>query len=282
MNRRECDRPDYSLLATALILTFNEEHNIVRTLMSLEWLQNILVIDSGSTDNTLAILSRYSSVTVIYRRFDTFARQCNFGLEHVRTPWVLSLDADYRLSSALVAEIKNILSQSPHAHVAGFSIPFKYCIGGKPLRGSLLPPRICLYRTEQAQYLDEGHGHRVMIRGEIKSLSSPIFHDDRKPISRWLHSQRNYMVVEAVNLSSTSLQELTWPDRLRKQTPFAPFAALFLCLFWKGAILDGRRGWFYALQRMYAELLLLLLLMDLRISPKGGRQGRGQPIEPLL
>jgi glycosyltransferase involved in cell wall biosynthesis len=266
MNGFERREVNTQLPITALILTFNEEANIERTLRSVDWIPNILIIDSGSTDKTLLLLSQYSSVHIIHRPFDTFAHQCNYGLDHIKTPWVLSLDADYRLSSELIQEISHLFTQNIDPTLAGFKIPFRYCIGGRPVRGTLLPPRTCLYRTELGRYRDDGHGHRVVIRGRTTLLSSPIYHDDRKPISRWLRSQHEYMIIEASNLRSTSYHDLSWPDRLRRETPLAPLAIFFLCLVWKGGILDGWRGWFYALQRMYAELLLLILLMDARIA----------------
>lgn len=265
MNNPDESHENPSLPLTALILTYNEEANIVRTLRSLDWISRIIVIDSGSTDGTLSLLSGFHSVNVIHRAFDTFARQCNFGLENVSTPWVLSLDADYRISPELASEIRALFSRPMDPSVVGFTTPFQYCIGGRPVRGTLLPPRTCLYQVKRARYHDEGHGHRVVIRGRTKSLHAPILHDDRKPIGRWLRSQYQYMVIEAANLRAASYQQLSWADRLRRQTPLAPLAALFLCLVWKGGMLDGWRGWFYALQRMYAELLLLLLLMDARL-----------------
>jgi hypothetical protein len=71
---------------TALILTFNEEKNIARTLVGLDWVDHILVVDSGSTDATLAILKRTPGVEVLGRPFDCFENQRNFGLERIRTP----------------------------------------------------------------------------------------------------------------------------------------------------------------------------------------------------
>jgi len=82
---------------TPLIITFNEAPNIRRTLDRLVWARRIVVIDSGSTDGTLDILRSYPQVVTIHRPFDNFAGQCNFGLEQVQTPWVLSLDAELRI-----------------------------------------------------------------------------------------------------------------------------------------------------------------------------------------
>src|SRR5271165_4085026 len=100
-----------------MILTFNEEANIGRTLDKLTWAQKILIIDSGSTDHTLEIVGRYPQTVVIQRDFDTAALQCNFGLSHVKSEWVLSLDADYVLSDELISEIAAL---RPSNSVRGF------------------------------------------------------------------------------------------------------------------------------------------------------------------
>ena len=80
---------------TPLILTYNEAPNIRRTLEHLTWAKEIIVIDSYSTDETLEILSAIPQVKVFQRKFDSFAVQCNYGLEKITSEWVLSLDADY-------------------------------------------------------------------------------------------------------------------------------------------------------------------------------------------
>lgn len=91
---------------TPLILTYNESPNIQRTLEKLTWAKQIIVIDSYSTDETLDILSNYPQLQVFQRKFDSFANQCNYGLEKIPSSWVLSLDADYVLGDELVNEIK--------------------------------------------------------------------------------------------------------------------------------------------------------------------------------
>src|SRR5262245_40635600 len=112
-----------------MILTFNEEANIGRTLDKLTWAKKILVVDSGSTDDTLKIVKRYPQAVVIRRDFDTAAPQCNFGLTHVESEWVLSLDADYVLSDELVSEIAAL---QPNSNVCGFWANFVYLIFGRP------------------------------------------------------------------------------------------------------------------------------------------------------
>jgi hypothetical protein len=249
---------------TVLLLTYNEEANIERTLSALKWVPSIVAIDSGSSDRTLEILASEPTVTVMHRTFDSFADQCNFGLDLIKTEWVLSLDADYVVTPALAAEICAYFHATEQIEFAGFAIPFRYCISGKPLRGTLLPPRICMYRTAGAKYRNDGHGHRVDVPGKVGRLRHPILHDDRKPLERWLASQLGYLTIETQKLQTTPSSQLSIADRLRLKTPLAPLAALVLCLFVNGGILDGWQGWTYAFQRCYAEILLKLMLLETR------------------
>ncbi len=249
---------------TALLITWNESANLARTLAALHWVPRILVIDSGSSDDTLSILAAHPRVEVLYRAFDSFADQCNFGLEQIRSTWVLSLDADYVVPAQLAEALPALLERAEQEGLAGFSLPFAYCIHGQPLRGTLLPPRVCLYRTSRGRYRNEGHGHRLQLQGRVARLPWPIRHDDRKPLERWLASQQRYLAQEAASLLATPSSQLSWIDRLRKHTPLAPWAALAFCLLVRGGLLDGRSGFTYALQRTYAELLLLLFLGELR------------------
>lgn len=244
---------------TCLILTYNEEPNIRRTLQQLTWVKRIVVIDSFSTDRTLEVLRSFPQVEVYQHRFESFARQCNYGLEQIDSDWVLSLDADYVLSAELIAELQAIPTGAP---LDGFFAPFRYCVNGKPLRGTLYPPRQVLYRRDKARYQDDGHGHRVQVIGRSGTLSGTIWHDDRKPFLRWLTEQDRYMVQEARKLYATPRQELNLADRIRLLKLPAPFLILLYCLVVKRGALDGWAGWYYAFQRMFVELLLALKLIE--------------------
>lgn len=248
-------------LVTPVLITFNEAPNIARTLDKLIWAKRIVVIDSGSTDGTTAILARYPQVETIYRRFTDFAEQWNFGLAQVASPWVLSLDADYQLSDALIAEI---LALSPGEQVSGYTAQFTYYIYGHALRGSLYPDRTVLFRKSRAIYRMDGHTQRVVVEGPVLALLSRIYHDDRKPLSRWVVSQQRYARDEAEHLLAMPRAALNRADKLRLMACPAPFAALLYVLLAKGCILDGWPGWLYALQRTVAEMLLAIELVERR------------------
>lgn len=257
---------NYASNITPLILTYNEAPNLQRVLERLTWAKQILIIDSGSTDETLAIAATFPQVRVIQRPFDSFAEQCNFGLQHIDTEWVLSLDADYVLDAELEAFLQNFaLSTHPEA---GFEVRFKYAIYGKPLRGTLYPKRKVLYRRTLAQYLNDGHSHKVQITGSIGLLPGYIHHDDRKSLSRWLWAQDRYVQQEIAKFQSSDRGPSRFNDWVRKQIVLAPFVVFFYCLILKGGILDGWRGWYYAFQRMLAELLLTLHLLEEKMGRK--------------
>jgi glycosyltransferase involved in cell wall biosynthesis len=247
---------------TPLILTYNEEANISRTLAGLNWAHRIVVVDSFSTDRTLEILAADPRVEVMQRAFDTHANQWNVGLDQIHAGWVLSLDADYLITAPLKAELRAALQRADQCQVNGFFIPFRYCVFGKPLRGTVLPPRLALFRQASGRYVDDGHTQLFRLNGRYAELKSPILHDDRKPLSRWLWAQNRYLKLEVGKLQQTPTEELSLADRLRQRHVIAPFAVLVICLVWQRGLLDGWRGWFYAFQRMYVETLLSLMLWE--------------------
>jgi len=249
---------------TPLLLTYNEAANIGRTLDRLSWARDIVVVDSLSTDETRAILSRYANVRVYERAFTTHAEQWNFGLEHtgITTEWVLALDADFVLSADAVGELTAL---SPPKAVGGYRASFTYCIDGKPLRSAVYPPVTVLYRRAAARYQQDGHTQRVRIDGLVIPLTARILHDDRKPLSHWIASQVRYMRLEADKLASAPSSSLANVDRVRKLIVLAPPLMFLRCLFVGGGILDGWPGLFYALQRTTAELILSLSLVERRV-----------------
>ena len=246
---------------TPVILTFNEAPNIARTLGQLSWARDIVVIDSGSSDQTREIAASYPHVRVFERPFTTHAEQWTFGLAQtaIATDWVLALDADFVLSNELVDEIARL---TPAAPTAGYRASFRYCIDGRPLRGAAYPPVVVLYRRTHATYLQDGHTQRVAVRGDIQPLAATVFHDDRKPLRHWLLSQIRYQGLEAEKLTGVPTSSLGVLDRVRRLIVIAPPAMFCYCYFVRGGWLDGTHGLYYALQRTAAELILSLNLVE--------------------
>lgn len=248
---------------SVLILTFNEAPNLRRTLERLAWAKEIVVLDSFSTDETLAIAREFSKVRVVQRKFDTHTQQWNFGISQIVAPWVLALDADYILPAALAGELEAL---QPGGNSSAYFARFRYCIWGRPLRGTLYPPRAVLFSKDRCRYVQDGHTQQLQITGQTALLGSVIEHDDRKPLSHWLWAQDRYARLEATKLAQTPAGELTWPDKLRRKLIMAPFAVFVYTLLVKGLIFDGWPGWFYVFQRTLAELMLSLRLLEEKLK----------------
>jgi glycosyltransferase involved in cell wall biosynthesis len=244
-----------------LILTWNEEANLARTLDALRRFPRVVVLDSGSTDSTQAIASAYPNVRLATRTFDTHSAQWNHGLRDcgLMAGWVLALDADYVLPPALVDEIAAL---DPPAGVSAYWAAFLYCVGGEPLSGSLYPPVKILYRREGASYVQDGHTQRLVSEGGATQLRHAVLHDDRKHFSAWLASQDRYARLECALLRSTPWARLGWRDRLRRLVVVTPWLVPLYCLTIGKGFLDGRRGLFYALQRGIAEAVLSARLLE--------------------
>src|SRR5437588_8505180 len=263
------------LSLSALVLTYNEQENIRRNLEALVWVPKVIVVDSFSNDQTLEIARSFPNVQVVQRVFDTHANQWNAGLDRIDTEWVLTLDADYVLTAELQEEIKNL---EPASDLALYWGEFDYCIFGRPLRASIYPPRVVLFRTKRARYVDEGHTQQLRVKGKLAKLKGKIWHDDRKPLNRWFHSQVRYSEMEATfllgasasaqgttrgahNLATASpstggqgagMAELSRVDRMRKWMIIVPLAMPVYLLLVRGLIFDGWNGWYYVFQRTFA------------------------------
>lgn len=246
---------------TPVVLTWNEAPNIARTLGRLAWAREVIVVDSGSEDATAALVAAAPNARLIAHPFAGQAEQWRFALEEsgIATPWVLRLDADYLLDEALIAELAAL---SPPPEVAAYRVAFDYAIGGRRLRGSLYPPNTVLFRRGAATPWQDGHTERWAIAGgRVERLRGRILHDDRKPMAHWLASQVRYLGRERDKLQAPGAR-LDRRDRLRRRLWIAPWAVFLWCLFGKGLILQGRAGLAYAYQRLTAETMLALYLLE--------------------
>jgi glycosyltransferase involved in cell wall biosynthesis len=249
---------------TPVVLTYDEEPNLARTLGALTWAREVLVVDSFSHDGTLRIARSFPNVRVLQRAFDDHCAQWSFALEATGPGpgFVLALDADYVVTPELRDELAAL---DPTEDVSGYRATFRYLVDGVPLRGTLYPPSVVLFRKGRARFAQDGHTQRLVVdHGRVEPLAAPILHDDRKPFARWLASQRKYAALEAEKLAGKSLRALSWPDRVRR-VPFAAAPAVgAYCLLAQRGLLDGRAGLKYAGQRMLAEAMISLALLHRR------------------
>ena len=253
---------------TPVILTFNEAANIGRTLERLTWARDIVVVDSGSTDETLKIASRFPNVRVAHRPFDSHAEQWCFATTKtdVSTDWILRLDADYLMEPTLHEEIAAL---RPERGISAYRIAFTYCIDGHPLRASLYPALPVLFRRGRGRFEQDGHTEKLAIDGAIAALRGHLLHDDRKRLDRWVQNQVRYQAHEAEKLTSRPWSTLSWPDRIRRTRVLGPIAVALHCLIAKGLLFDGKAGLLYTAQRVTADLILSMHLLHRDLGKLG-------------
>lgn len=261
-----------SSLITPVVFTLDEAANLARLLPRLGWAREVLVVDSGSTDATLAIAARAPNVRIVGHPFESFAEQWRFAARDagVRTPWILGLDADHLPDPRLCAALRGFEEEAgTHAYRAAFT----YCVQGRALRRSLYPPREVLFHRDHARFEQIGHKQVMRVDGAVGTLPGRLLHDDRKPFSRWLASQWRYAEQEAALLDTASFGELRWSAKARKLVPLAPPAAFLAAWVARGGVLDGWAGLHYALERLVAESLIALALVRRRLRRRGVRDG---------
>ena len=241
---------------TAVILTYNEEPNITRVLNALTWCERIVVLDSGSSDQTKARALTFSTVSWFNRPFDTHANQWRFAIFEtgIKTDLVLALDSDMIVPSNFVDEIK----ANFRVEHAGGILPFHYCSLGRILKGSLYPAQLRLLRPSQTKVVQRGHTQEFLTDGPVYTFRACCIHDDRKPLERWLNAQVKYSSLELQRIASSP--NTTLKDHLRK-LGLMPIISGILAYCRAGGPFMGKAALNYAYERMSFESILTLQLL---------------------
>lgn len=242
------DAPISDLSLTVIVLTLNEERHLVDCLRSaVQLTDQVLVLDSGSTDRTLEIASEFGT-DIVHRDFDGYASQRNAAIAMVDTEWILFLDADEYLPDELIEEIQAVLADPP-ADVHGYRIARENRFGTRTLRGGGWWPdaQLRLFRREYGHYdtTIQVHEH-LQLSGNATSLESPMVHTNFDSFSEFRSIQRRYALMQAN-------QHLANGETGRRRTiigrPVREFWRRFVSLggYRDGALgfaLAGSMGWY--------------------------------------
>jgi len=259
---------------TVIVLTLNEERDLPVCLASVAALPaRLVVLDSGSTDRTVAI-AREAGATVHTRPFTGYASQRNAALALAEAPWVLFLDADERLTPAGAAEIAAIVgAQAEAGGPVGLWLPRHNEFFGRRLRGGgwWPDPQLRLLRPERARYDAAREVHEVvLLDGPSATLREPLIHRNYDHWREFTAKQRDYADRHARDLAARDVRTRPWTPL---SMPVREFRRRFVTLgAWRdgalGLALSGAMAWYegraYAMSRQYAV-----------VSSQQGIGGRG-------
>jgi len=251
-----------TLKITPLVITFDEEPNIERTLRALQWARRVVLVDSGSTDRTVEIVHGFPNALLLSNPFESFGAQWRFAIAHgeIGTDYVMPLDADMRPTSQLLDELE---ARFLPGNFDAALVPFEMHVLGRPLWGTLYPADHRVFRPSAVEIGDRGQHHEFRVRGTIYRCRNRIIHDDRKPLDRWAANQLAYSRAEAERLLST--RRLSLRQRLRRSGFMPPLAWIYAYLR-AGGPFAGRAALRYAHERMVTEGLKAIRLLEIQTS----------------
>jgi len=179
------------------ILAANSEDDIGPCLESVSWAQErVVILDTRSTDRTAEIAASMGA-HVVPHRFVDFARQRQFGLQTVGSPWLFYLDVDERVTPALAHELREAIADSGHV---GWWVPRRNIIFGHEVRhGGWYPDyQLRLLRRDRASYdLARKVHETVRLRGKEGFLREPLIHHNYRTLGQFVRKQRQYVDMEA-------------------------------------------------------------------------------------
>lgn len=233
---------------SAIVLTKNEEANIADCLAALRWADELLVVDSGSSDRT-CVIARQLGARVVERPMRDFADQRNFSMAQAKGDWVLFIDADERVTPELMIEIKAITQGEP-TDLAVYAIPRRTYFFGRELRfgDSRGDAPVRLFPKGYVRWDQPVH---EIVRTDLpcRRLKHTLSHYSTRDLAHYMQKVREYVPLEHATMREKGIQTSFLKLILM---PPAKFLHLF---FWKLGVLDGVAGLQYAILSSYYSFL---------------------------
>ncbi len=292
----EAEKTQHATTAPSIavvILTYNEEVNLSACLTAVKWADEILVVDSGSQDQTVAI-AQAEGIRTLTRRATPFliSQQRNFALEtgELTADWILFVDADEIVTEALRCELQETLATAP-TEIIAYRLAPKFMFLGKWLRhcGGYPVWHDRLLRNGQLRFTGgvwESFDLTAQIDAAIGYIEEPYLHNSvNKGIDDWLTKHSRYATAEALDILTTLGEKTADIQPIHRTTrkrglrtvaaylwPLRPILRFFVMYVWQWGFLDGLPGFLYSLMITCYEFLIVLKVLELR------RRRQGLPI----
>ena len=230
------------------IIAWNEEERLRPCLESVQWADEILVVDAESTDKTVP-LAREFTERIWTRPWPGFAAQKNFALDQATGDWVLSLDADERVTPALRERILRVLEQD--SPTMGYRLPRQNIFWGAWVRhGGLYPDyQLRLFRRGAGRFVANAVHESVQVGGPVERLREPLLHHSYRSLEDFAERSNRYSTLAAQDWLARGR-----PARLADLI-FRPLGRFVSMYIMRLGFLDGWRG--FVLAVLYADYVFL-------------------------
>ncbi|HYD71422.1 glycosyltransferase family 2 protein [Azospirillum sp.] len=282
---------------SAVVMTRDEAVNLPACLAALERFAQVFVVDSASTDGTVEIAAAHGATVVSFRWDGGYPKKKQWCLDHLpfAADWVLFVDADERLTDALVAEIAALMARGPRH--AGYYVDGRPVFLGRELRFGARNRKLALLDRRRARFpvvpdLDvarmwevEGH-YQPDVDGTVGRLRAPLRHADGKPPAAWFDRHNRYSDWEAALRADGRMDALIARERGGRRRlkrvlaalPLRPLAVFLHGYVLRLGFLDGAAGFHHALARAFYHWQIDVKVRALRVSPPP--PGRGPARRP--
>ncbi|WP_366182415.1 glycosyltransferase family 2 protein [Flavobacterium ovatum] len=246
---------------TAIVSVKNESLNLPNCLIKLERFDQLIIVDSGSTDDTVSIAKGFGAEVIQFDWDGKFPKKRNWALQnvHIKNDWVLFLDADEFVTEAFVSEIEE---KTKDPNYNGFTIHFENYFMGKKLRYGYGFNKSALFKKSKGAYekieedlwshLDmEVHEHPI-IEGNIGVIKEKVVHKDFKTLEHYISKHNAYSSWEAhryLQLKEGKNIQLSRNQKIKyflMNTGLLPWVYFFGAYLLKFGFLDGKEGFYLA------------------------------------
>lgn len=270
---------------TVMIFTLNEEVNLPDCLASLAWCDDVIVVDSFSTDGTAAICEA-AGARFFQHRFEGFGRQRNWALENTapRHPWVLILDADERVPPELAREL-GVVASADDPRFRAYRVRRRFHMWGRWLRHSSLYPTwvVRFVRLGSVRYENRGHAETQTMDGAIGELQHDLIDENLKGIEEWFERQNRYSTKDAEYeaqggafqwsdlFSGDALRRRAAAKKLASRVPGRSLLYFMYSYVWRRGFLDGRDGFVFCRMRALYQAEVAIKAYDMKRRRQLGR-----------
>jgi len=246
-------------LLGAVILTKNSADTLENCLSSIKWIEEIIVIDENSSDNTLEIAKKYEA-EVIETNDSNFSNKRNLGAEKCLADWIFYIDADEKVTNELKNEILSSIKTSKYS---GYAIPRKNILLGHEMKHGGWSPDYVLRLIRRKSLISwRGRLHeQPKIKGKVGKLINPLIHNSHRSLSEMVEKTNRWSEIEAELLFESNHPKMTWWR----------FFSVAVREFWyrgivKLGFLDGATGIIEIIYQMYSRMITYAKLWELQIT----------------